>query len=205
MQKCQDKALDADALQTRRISGSSASTSSSYIPPPAAGRTGDIRRHFSSSRDSSSGPVKEHSPSVKARPSRRYAAEQQRQSTSQRGRGPRSAATSASLAGAAGEGSESASYGAHEGKRHAEGERNSSAAMSHSGNSFPARGTSAQQLNHRASRGRDREAPPEATKSKRTRQLEAMAAEMLREDDPSSAQPAAPPKQMPAGQLGFPA
>ncbi len=213
VQKCEDQALDVEALQTRRVSGSSASTSSSYTPlPAAAGRTQYRTRHFSSSRDASSaeGPVKDTPPSVEERLRKHSEAQQHRRS--------RYAAKRASSPDTAAEGSASATSGADEGKRQVRRSHNSFAAKGLLGASSAARARSAgagdaghahsaapgQQPGHRAGRSRDREAPAEGAKSKRTRQLEAIAAEMLPEDEQKEAQLAAPQKQRPAGQLKFP-
>ena len=181
---------EIEALQTRRASGSSASTSSVYSSLPAAG-TQYSRRHFSSSRDPSSaeGLVEEIKPSVKGRLSRLPAAKQHRQNSPRRGVRPRDAARSASSPDRAGEDDASASSEAYEGKRHAR-VAHSTAAVGQSG-----RG---------ASRGRHREARAEAAKSRRTQQLEAMAAEILRDGEAKNTQPAAPPKQTSAMQLRFP-
>ena len=211
MQKCTDQALDVEALQTRRVSGSSASTSSSSSTPPA-GRTPYYTRHFSSSRDTSSaeGPVKDTSPSPKGRLSRQP--EEERHGRS------RYPAKRAGLSDTAAEGSASASRKAHEGKRHvvlnhgfaatgwsgASSASHARSAAAGDADSAQRTASGSQQSSHRAGRSRDREAPAENIKSKRTRQLEAMAAEMLPEDEQKGAQPAAPQKQRPAGQLKFP-
>ena len=211
VQECKDQALDVEALQTRRVSGSSASTSSSSFFLPA-GRADYSTRHFSSSRDASSaeGPAKDTSPSLKGRASQHSEAKTHRRS--------RYAAKRAGLSDTAAEGSAATSSGAHEGKRPV-GNHKSFAAKGLSGSSSATRARSAadrdaddvqsaasssQQSSHRAGRSRDREVPAESTKSKRTRQLEAMAAEMLPEDEQKGAQPAAPPKQRLAGHLRFP-
>ena len=215
--QARQRAQEVKALQRRCASGSSAGTSYSRALLPAAAWTHSSRRQHSSSRDPSSAEetVREPTPSTAGRRGRLAAARERGRSILQRGKDARSRASGASAADSAAEGSASDSRTTYSGKRHATEERNTHGRSAHSDQSSGAAAASAgharsrascDEPDHAASRSRGREAPAEGAKpSRRTRQLEAMAAEMLREDEAPSMQPAAPPKQRPVERLKFPA
>jgi len=200
---------DEDTLQMRSISGNSASTSSSCTLLPAAAIGNSSRRHFSLSRstdsaeDSAGGSEQKSTRSKKHRfgesKLQRYG-----QSGDESGKNITSMATSEGL-------SESETRDAGNALVSSR-RRSASAADGHSECSSASHRTDAaswdaadskrtapvQQNDHTARHSRAWDSPPEAKVSKKTRKHEAMAPEMLQEDEPSSQQKAAPANFKPA-------
>ena len=200
---------DEETLQMRGTSGSSASTSSSYTLLPAAAIGHSSRRHFSVSRSTDSA---EDSAGASEQKSTRSKKQRTGESKLQR-YGRSSGGSEENLTSMATSEGLSESETSDEGSALVSSRRRSaSAADGHSECSSASHRTDAasrdaadskrtapvQQNDHTARHSRSWDPPLEAKGSKKTRKLEAMAPEMLQEDESSSQQKAAPANQKPA-------